>query len=190
MEKKAFAFWNIISVILREGITSIETAAFENCRKLTSINIPDSVTTINEGAFFACRKLKIITLSPRLIVIGARAFEGCDSLSIIQIDANTHEDYKRVFNLLPENIQQIINTNIRTFVKKAKILLDAEDVNNRHEFFSKQSSIANLAKEYGVPTFMINNVLKELPDISKQRLDSEKEGAAEVGSTLKIDSMK
>ena len=43
--------YSLTSVVIPEGVTSIEDEAFANCGSLTSITIPESVTTIGEGVF-------------------------------------------------------------------------------------------------------------------------------------------
>ena len=48
---------NILEVL--EAYALVGNFAFENCSKLTLINIPNSVTSIGENAFYNCSKLKI-----------------------------------------------------------------------------------------------------------------------------------
>ncbi len=43
---------NVTSVIIPEGVTSIEDYAFGDCSSLTSVTIPNSVTSIGEKAFY------------------------------------------------------------------------------------------------------------------------------------------
>ena len=45
---------NLKNIILAEGITSIENAAFSGCDSITSISIPESVTSIGSYAFSGC----------------------------------------------------------------------------------------------------------------------------------------
>lgn len=63
---------------LKEGITEICTAAFNNCRELTgTLAIPDTVTKIGEVAFKDCTGLTKLTLGSGVTTIGAAAFNTC-----------------------------------------------------------------------------------------------------------------
>ena len=53
----AFRYWDITSIIIPEGVTSIGVGAFEYCYDLTSITIPESVTEIRNFAFHCCNSL-------------------------------------------------------------------------------------------------------------------------------------
>ena len=65
----AFAFSNLTSVILPDGITTIGTEAFLNSRELESLTIPDSVTSIGTFAFTGCIRLETITIPDRTVRI-------------------------------------------------------------------------------------------------------------------------
>ena len=45
------------SAVIAEGVTSIGSYAFDDCKSLTSVTIPDSVTSIGVGAFASCTSL-------------------------------------------------------------------------------------------------------------------------------------
>lgn len=49
--------WNITSVTIEEGVTTIGYSAFYGCNSLTSVNIPNSVTSIGIYAFHGCSSL-------------------------------------------------------------------------------------------------------------------------------------
>lgn len=75
---------NITSVVISEGITSIELAGFQDCTSLKSVTIPSTVTNIAEGAFLGCKNLEKIILAKnsQLKTIGYRAFKNCKLTSI------------------------------------------------------------------------------------------------------------
>ena len=85
IREKAFASYEIESVILPEGIESIGMYAFAHCSSLRSITIPQSVTTIGDGALLSCISLKSVTLPKNLEKISSELFDGCESLESIII---------------------------------------------------------------------------------------------------------
>ena len=80
--------YDITSVKIENGITSIGNSAFCNCTSLTSIKIPDSVTSIGLGAFYNCTSLTSIEIPDSVTSIGANAFDSCTSLKSIEISKN------------------------------------------------------------------------------------------------------
>ncbi len=83
--------WEIQSVKMEYGITSISDNAFEHFHNLASVTIPDSVVSIGEWAFSGCASLPSITLPASVTQIGDNAFFQCDSLQYIYVDdANQH----------------------------------------------------------------------------------------------------
>ncbi|MCD8022166.1 MAG: leucine-rich repeat protein [Lachnospiraceae bacterium] len=71
----------ITSVVIESGVTSIGSAAFEDCENLVNVSIPETVTEIGKSAFAWCYGLVSITLPDGLTGIGANAFLGCGSLT-------------------------------------------------------------------------------------------------------------
>lgn len=76
---------SIKSVIIKDGVTSIEKRAFENCSALTSVSIPDSVTFLGNYIFSGCSSLTDITIPQSVTYIGFCVFEGCSALTGITI---------------------------------------------------------------------------------------------------------
>ncbi len=76
---------DIINVIIEDGVTNIENAAFNKCEALTSIAIPHSVTSIGDWAFEECKALTSITIPDGVTSIGNNAFSDCTALSSVTI---------------------------------------------------------------------------------------------------------
>ena len=77
--------YEITSVSLPDGVTSIGNSAFSNCSSLTSITIPNSVTSIGGGAFQYCYSLTSVTIPNSVTSIGEYAFQYCRSLTSVTI---------------------------------------------------------------------------------------------------------
>ena len=96
------------NTVIPNGITNLDTWAFEGCVRLTKIVIPGSVacipdcvfefcegltavtllkgvTSIGKMAFYGCNKLSDIVFPESITTIGERAFAGCDKLTRITI---------------------------------------------------------------------------------------------------------
>ena len=76
---------SLSSIVIPNGVTSIEHAAFEKCSGLTSIIIPEGVTSIGSEAFRECKKITSITIPKSLKSIGQMAFVDCYFLSSVYI---------------------------------------------------------------------------------------------------------
>ena len=84
--------YNITSIVIEDGVTSIGRNAFRDCYNdnLSSVTIPASVTSIGEQAFQYCYGLTSVTFASgsQLETIGAGAFDGCYGLTSITIPAS------------------------------------------------------------------------------------------------------
>ena len=56
--KEAFAYTNLTSVVIPDGITNINYELFANCTSLATIVIPVSVTKIGSEAFINCKSIR------------------------------------------------------------------------------------------------------------------------------------
>lgn len=75
----------ILSVDIKEGVTSIASYAFSDCSALTNVSIPDTVTEIGMGAFQACVSLNSIAIPNSVTEIEMEAFRGCASLTNVVV---------------------------------------------------------------------------------------------------------
>lgn len=78
-----YAFYNLdgLTAINAPAVTSIGYAAFDDCGKLATVNMP-AVITIGDYAFYKCSALPSVDF-PVATSIGAYAFESCSKLAEI-----------------------------------------------------------------------------------------------------------
>ena len=67
----------ILCVVLEEGVTSIGTYAFQNCKNLARVSLPESMAVIGEYAFAYCEGLTTMILPTVMPQRNSYAFEGC-----------------------------------------------------------------------------------------------------------------
>ncbi len=85
-----FSGLKIKSVVIPNGVKSIEANTFNGCTNLVSITIPDSVEKIGATAFKGCINLTTITIGNGCKSLGREVFSDCPSLISINVDmANT-----------------------------------------------------------------------------------------------------
>lgn len=80
--------YEIKTIIVEDGITSIGDYAFYELHSVTSISIPDGVVEIGERAFEECDKLSNIIIPESVMNIGEGAFCDCDSLTEVVLPKN------------------------------------------------------------------------------------------------------
>lgn len=79
------SLFDIHSLIIESGVTSIGNHAFSQCSNLTSVTIPNSVTYIGKWAFYGCSSLTSMTIPNSVEKIDWFAFENCSSMSTLII---------------------------------------------------------------------------------------------------------
>ncbi len=81
-------YFDILSVMIEEGVTSIGNMAFYGCSKLTQpVEIPDSVTSIGEQAFRDCTALTGVKIGSGVSAIPGGCFWDCHALADVQLPA-------------------------------------------------------------------------------------------------------
>lgn len=76
------------SIIISDGIKSVDEGAFIGSRSLESVIIPSSVTNIGDYAFMSCRSLKTIVIPDKIKTVGQGIFEKCTSLESVTIPSS------------------------------------------------------------------------------------------------------
>lgn len=88
----------ISSVVLPEGIKTIETRSFYNCKGLKEINLPVSLNTIENGVFCGCTNLKKIQMYNGVKTIGNGVFSGCTALNEVIISNSVESIGQELFS--------------------------------------------------------------------------------------------
>ena len=78
----------ITALVIPDGVTSIESYAFNDCSGLTSVTIPNSVTSIGWDAFSGCSGLTSVTIGTGVTNIENYAFNGCSKLASVTFHCN------------------------------------------------------------------------------------------------------
>ena len=77
--------WQLTSVTIGNGVTSIGNFAFIGCQSLATVTIGNSVATIGENAFDHCDGLVTVTLPASVTSLNQGTFKNCVGLQRIDI---------------------------------------------------------------------------------------------------------
>ena len=72
----------IQSVVIPEGVVTIRSTTFLDCRKLVSVTLPESVRSIKSRAFANCVRLQKLKFPKNLVDVAPNAFDNCLLLKI------------------------------------------------------------------------------------------------------------
>jgi len=87
----------LTSINLPVNLRGIGRSAFSNCTSLTSINTPKGLDSIGSFAFSHCSSLSSISIPESVTSIGDHAFSGCSSLSSITIPERVSSIMEEMF---------------------------------------------------------------------------------------------
>ena len=68
---------NLISIVIQDTVTSIDTYSFFGCSSLTSIDFGKGIKTIGNAVFYDCSSLTYIVIPDSVETIGPNAFYTC-----------------------------------------------------------------------------------------------------------------
>lgn len=80
-----FAYSDITSVTIPEGVKYINYGAFQQCTSLKNIKLPNSLVRINGSAFEECTSLSALSLGEGLKTIDSEVFKGCVGLKTVAL---------------------------------------------------------------------------------------------------------
>ena len=78
----------LTSIVIPENVTSIGSSAFSGCTGLTSASIPAGVTRLEYGLFENCTALTSVSFPEEMTGIGHSAFNGCTALTSVTLPAS------------------------------------------------------------------------------------------------------
>ena len=102
------------SIVIPDGVTSINGRTFLSCSGLTSITIPDCVTSIGDKAFYGCYSLPDISIPESVTQIGESAFEDCFGLSEVTIPDSVTTIGARAFQGCKGLVSVVIGRSVRS----------------------------------------------------------------------------
>lgn len=72
-------------VIVGQGVTSIGSSAFQDCKNLETVSLPGSLTALGKTAFLRCGELTNVKLPASLKSVGEDCFTGCEKLVLLDL---------------------------------------------------------------------------------------------------------
>ncbi len=110
---------NLTSVTLPQSLTSIGESAFNGCIHLTSASIPESVTSIGRFAFASCFRLQTVNIPEGVTVIDHATFIMCSSLTSIHIPDSVTEIWMGAFSRCDSLTSVTIPPNVSMILESA-----------------------------------------------------------------------
>ena len=95
--KDMFRESEVETVVLHDGITTLQNFVFYKCENLKEIKGIENITVINGWAFDGCTSIKEINV-PNLVTMGSAAFQNCSSLEEVKYGASLKAFGSGAFN--------------------------------------------------------------------------------------------
>lgn len=77
----------VTKVVVQDGITHIDSNAFQDCTNLTEVVLPTGLVSIGSNAFYGCSSLTAIHIPASVTSIDSGAFYGCTGMRELHIDS-------------------------------------------------------------------------------------------------------
>lgn len=84
----SFSSTNLASIIIPEGVRTLEPICMRGCSYLTSVQVPQTVTTIGYNCMASCDKLESFTFPDNITGMGYGIFSKCHNLKEVSLPRN------------------------------------------------------------------------------------------------------
>lgn len=84
----AFSDTDISNITFGSGIKTIGKSAFEDCARLTTVNLNEGLITVKENAFKDCSELQKISFPDSITTVEENILKGCAKIKEIHIGAS------------------------------------------------------------------------------------------------------
>lgn len=129
---------NLIEVVIPEGVTEIEDAAFYECMSLKKITLPSTLKTIGAAAFQSCHALTDVNIPEGVNTIKSRAFRGCSALNSINIPSTVETIGDSAFSncealksiTIPNGVKDIQNEAFSSCSSLESAVISSEKLEN------------------------------------------------------------
>ncbi|MDE7158706.1 MAG: leucine-rich repeat domain-containing protein, partial [Clostridiales bacterium] len=140
----------ITSIVIPEGVTTIEAYAFAKLTALEEVKLPTTLTKIGVGAFLGCNKLTKINLE-NVQFINEHAFDSCYSLagkpdfsSVVAIGAYAFAKTSISKLVLPETAQSLDSGAFFLCVNLTEVEFKAEQIKIGAGVFEQCKALNNV----------------------------------------------
>ena len=107
----------IFNLVIEDGVTSIVSDAFFNCKGLMNVSLADSIESIGSSAFLGCTGFTTITIPQGVTTISEYTFYDCSNLTQVVFHDNITSIKEAAFyncgslqsTILPKNLVTIGN---------------------------------------------------------------------------------
>ena len=88
----------IKSVVIGEGISSIDQYAFYECYNLSKVSLPSSLRSISQGVFDGCEGITEVSIPQGVTELGAGCFTECHNLQRVYLPTSIKKISQGVFS--------------------------------------------------------------------------------------------
>lgn len=105
---------NLTAVVIPNSVTRIGSYAFANCTGIQLLNLGSGVASIGEGAFSDCYKIASLTLPGSLKSIGLKAFYRCEAITTLTVPSSVTSIGVEAFGYCKALVSADVQANIDT----------------------------------------------------------------------------